>query len=561
MHGGGVGMLLLLGLAVFGGMLGAWLFQRLRVPQVVGYIVIGLLIGQSGLGLIRAEDIVALRPLNLFALGIIGFLVGGEILMSTLRQYARQFTAILLGEGILSFLLVGGVSYVLLWHVVNDVAVAAAGAVVLGAIASATDPASTIDVLWENRSRGVLTTSIIAIVALDDALAMLLYGLGTSAAQLLTGGHVSIARELGTVSLLLVGAVALGTLASLILDQFLKWSGKPERALSLALGMLLLTIGIAALVDMDVILASMTMGIVLANRAPKRSRELFETARGFAVPIYVLFFVLVGARLGIRDMPGWLWGVVAAYVICRSVGKMAGAALGATLTRGDPVVRNYLGIGLFAQGGVAVGLSIMASHRLSGIEFVPGMSLGDMIIFTVTATTLIVQVSGPPLVKWAVKRSGEAGLNVTEDDIIDELNVEAVMDPVVITFQEDDNLRRIIDVFAENDQMLYPVLDRDRRICGMISAEEIRAVLAEQGAWDWILADDLMVDPGEEVPRSLPLRQALQRMRDAQADYAPVVESIDDPRPVGMLRMHRLRRRIATETLRRQGAVTEAAPM
>jgi Kef-type K+ transport system membrane component KefB/predicted transcriptional regulator len=561
MDGGGVGVLLLLGLAVFGGMLGAWVFQRLHVPQVVGYIAIGVLVGQSGLGLIRPEDIAALRPLNLFALGIIGFLVGGEIHMSTLRQYARQFTAILLGEGLLSFGLVGGVSYVLLWHALHDVAAAAAGAVVLGAIASATDPASTMDVLWEYRARGVLTTSIVAIVALDDALAMLLYGLGTSAAQLLTGGHASIARELGVVSLKLAGAVVVGSAAAVILGQFLKWSGKPERALSLAIGMLLLTIGVAALVDMDVILASMTMGLVLANRAPRRSRELFETVRGFSVPIYVLFFVLVGARLGIKEMPPWLWGVVIAYVLCRGVGKVAGAALGAVLTRGDPLVRKYLGMSLFAQGGVAVGLSIMASHRLSGIEVTAGMSLGDMIIFVITATTLIVQVSGPPMVKWAVMRSGEAGRNVTEDDILDELTVEAVMDPVVITFREEDNLRRIIEVFAENDQMLYPVLDRERRICGMISAEEIRGVLAEQGAWDWILADDLMVDSGEEMPRRLPLRQAVQYMRDFQADYVAVVESAEDPRPVGMLRMHELRRRIATELLRRHGALVGPAPV
>lgn len=557
MNESGVGVLLLLGLAVFGGMLGAWLFQRLRIPQVVGYIAIGVLIGQSGLGLIRPEDIAALRALNLFALGIIGFLVGGEIHMSTLRQYARQFTAILLGEGILAFLLVGGVTYLVLRLVLPSPSAAAAGAVVFGAIASATDPASTLDVLWENRSRGVLTTSIVAIVALDDALAMLLYGVGTSLAQLLTGGHTSILHELGSVSLELLGALGVGTIAALILDQFLRWSGRPERALPLALGMLLLTIGTAAKANMDVILAAMTLGFVLTNRAPKRSRDLFEAARGFAVPIYVLFFVLVGARLGIRDMPAWMWGVVAVYVVFRSLGKFGGAALGATLTRSDPVLRKYLGVGLFAQGGVAVGLSIMASHRLAGIDIAPGLSLGDMIIYVITATTLVVQVGGPPLVKWAVHRSGEAGLNVTEDDVIGVLTVANVMDPVVISFQEDDNLRRIIDVFADSDQMLYPVLDRNQRICGMISADEIRGVLVEQAAWDWILADDVMVDFGDEVPRTMPLRQALQHMRDARADTFPVVESLEDPRPVGMLRMHRVRQRITSELLQRQGALSE----
>ena len=148
----GMGVLVLVGLAVFGGMLGAVVFQRLHIPQVVGYICIGVLIGQSGFRLIQPEDIVALQPLNLFALGIIGFLVGGEIQISILRQYARQFAAILLGEGILSFLLVGGASFGVLFFVTHDVRTSLAGAVVLGAIASATDPASIIDVLWEYRA-------------------------------------------------------------------------------------------------------------------------------------------------------------------------------------------------------------------------------------------------------------------------------------------------------------------------------------------------------------------------------------------------------------------------
>ena len=156
---------------------------------------------------------------------------------------------------------------------------------------------------------------------------------------------------------------------------------KPDHHLSLAVGLLLLTIGIAASAGMDVILASMSMGMALTNLAPRRSRQLFETARGFAVPIYVLFFVFVGARLGIGNMQTWMWGLVVAYVACRSVGKIGGAYIAARATGSEDVIRKYLGTGLFAQGGVAVGLSIMASHHLQGITLADGMSLGDVIIF------------------------------------------------------------------------------------------------------------------------------------------------------------------------------------
>lgn len=547
----GVGVLVLLGLAVFGGMLGAVVFQRLHIPQVVGYICIGVLIGQSGFHLIQPSDIAALRPLNLFALGIIGFLVGGEIQIATLRQYARQFTAILLGEGLLAFLLVGLASFVVLLAVTHDPRAALAGAVVLGAIASATDPASTIDVLWEYRAKGVLTTAIIAIVALDDALAMSLYGLGTGIAEILAGGDANLWRELGKVAFDLLGAVLLGGISALIMNLFLRWMRKPDRHLSLAIGLLLLTIGIAATTGMDVILAAMSMGFALTNLAPRRSRQLFETAKGFALPIYVLFFVLVGARLGIGRMEPWIWGLVVLYVVCRSVGKIAGAYWGARWTRSEPVVRKYLGTGLFAQGGVAVGLSIMASHHLQGIVVVEGMSLGDVIIFAVTATTLIVQISGPPLVKWVVKQSGEAGRNITEEDIVESLKVRDVMIPSVLTIHEADSVRHIVAQFSANDQMVYPVVNGEQRVIGTVSPDELKDLLADRASWEWLVARDVMRETVDTAAENAPLKDTLARMRDLQIEYLPVVESEEKARPVGMLSSLQIRKQIAHRLLTR----------
>ena len=158
-------VLFILGIGAFGGILGASLFQHFRIPQVVGYIAIGLIIGQSGIGLVRPEDIVSLRLFNLFALGLIGFLVGGELKADTLKRYKKQFFAILLGEGLGAFFLVGILTGLALWLFTHNVPISIAVGIVFGAIASATDPASTIDVLWEYRARGALTTTLIAIVA------------------------------------------------------------------------------------------------------------------------------------------------------------------------------------------------------------------------------------------------------------------------------------------------------------------------------------------------------------------------------------------------------------
>ena len=548
----GTGVLILIGLAVFGGMLGAAVFQRLRIPQVVGYICIGVLIGQSGFKFIQAHDIEALRPLNLFALGIIGFLVGGEIQIATLRQYAKQFTAILLAEGLLAFLLVGAASFGILAVVTDDLRAALAGAVVLGAIASATDPASTIDVLWENRAQGILTTSIIAIVALDDALAMTLYGLGTGVADILAGGHSNLFHALGKVAFELVGAVVLGCLSALVLNLFLRWMRKPDHHLSLAVGLLLLTIGIAASAGMDVILASMSMGMALTNLAPRRSRQLFETARGFAVPIYVLFFVFVGARLGIGNMQTWMWGLVVAYVACRSVGKIGGAYIAARATGSEDVIRKYLGTGLFAQGGVAVGLSIMASHHLQGITLADGMSLGDVIIFTVTATTLIVQISGPPLVKWVIRKSGEAGRKITEEDVIDTLKVRDVMTPSVLTVREANSVRQVVEMFSVNDQMVYPVVNGEHKVIGVVSPEELKDVLVDQDSWDWLVATDVMRSTADTSLEDAPLRGTMGRMLDMEIDHLPVIESDENPRAVGILSSYEVRKRVSAELLKRR---------
>ena len=163
-----IGILVLLGVGVLGGALGAWFFQRIHVPQVVGYIAFGILVGKSGLKLLDGGDIENLRSFTWFALGIIGFLVGGELQFETFKKYGKQFAQILLWEGLAAFILVGSGTFGVIYWVTGNLHASLAAGIIFGAIASATDPASTVEVLWEYRAKGVLTTTIIAIVALDD---------------------------------------------------------------------------------------------------------------------------------------------------------------------------------------------------------------------------------------------------------------------------------------------------------------------------------------------------------------------------------------------------------
>ena len=551
-----LGVLAVLGICIAGGLIGAWIFQKLKVPQVVGYIVVGVLIGDTGFGLLHPSDIEALGAFNNFALGLIGFLVGGELSGSIFKKYGKQFTAILLGEGLLAFLLVGISCTLIVNLVVHDWVVAVAAGVVFGAIASATDPASTIDVLWEYRSAGVLSTAIVAIVALDDALAMTLYGLGTSVASILTqSGGDSVGTTLMHTGVELGGAILVGVIGGFILNSLMQYLPQGEKRMGMSIGILLCCIGLAVAFNMDVILATMAVGIVLINRAPNRSKKLFETIRSFSTPIYIVFFVLVGARLSLGNMPGWLWGLVVAYVLMRSLGKWAGAYLGARASKADPVVRNYLGMAIFAQGGVAVGLSIVASHNLQHIQVTEELSLGDMIIFTVTATTLCVQLIGPAFAKLAIKKAGEMGRNVTEEDIMAEFKVADVVDTDIVPLLEGTPLSMVVQHFSEQDTFVYPVVSSEGEISGVITFDMLKELLTDRDTWQWLVVGDVMQPLRHRLSAEMNLAEALEEMRNNQVEALPVIESAENKKLVGVLDQRAALRSVGAELVRRKSAV------
>lgn len=550
-----LGVLGILGICVAGGIIGAWIIQKLNAPQVVGYILVGVLIGDTGFGLLHPQDIQALRPFNNFALGLIGFLVGGELSGSIFKKYGKQFTLILLGEGLAAFLLVGVFSTGIVYLVCHNWVTALAGGVVFGAIASATDPASTIDVLWEYRSAGVLTTAIVAIVALDDALAMTLYGLGTSVATILTqgGGH-SVGLTLLHTFVELAGAIVLGIACGFVLDAMMKYLPQNEKRLGMSIGMLMVCIGLAVAFKMDVILATMAVGIVLINRAPNRSKKLFETVRSFSTPIYIIFFVLVGARLSLGNMPAWVWGLVAAYVAMRSLGKWVGAWWGGKMSKAEKPVQNYMGMALFAQGGVAVGLSIVASHNLQHIMVVEGMSLGDMIIFTVTATTLCVQLIGPAFAKLAIKKAGEIGRNVTEEDVMAELKVVDVVDTGIVPLAEGTPLETVVQHFAEQDTLVYPVVSENGKIIGVLTFENLKELLNERDTWQWLVVGDVMQPLRHQLRSTMNLGEAMQEMQNNQIESLPVIEGGEGGKLMGVLDLRAARRSVGAELVRRQTA-------
>ncbi|MCD4831134.1 MAG: cation:proton antiporter [Anaerohalosphaeraceae bacterium] len=537
---------LLFGLIVLGGTFGARVAQKFHIPQVVGSIIVGVLLGDV-LGLITHQTIEKLEPFTMFALGVIGFMIGGELRGEVFKKYGKQFFIILFSQGIGAFVLVT-ISCSLLGYVIMDNwTTAIATGLVFGAIASATAPAATVNVLWEFKTRGPLTAAILAIVALDDALALLLYRAAATGAKALTGaGEAS--SVLTTTAILLgeiFGAVALGGLAGVLLFYLLKFVKAEDKILEFALACLLLVVGISMIPGIDPILPAMTLGIVIANMMPRQSRATFGLVGKFSPPVYVTFFVLAGAHMEFSHLGIWTISMITVYAISRAIGKIFGSWLGAKWSHSPITVQRYLGICLLPQAGVAIGLAI-----LSGKSF--DSEIGRTIIMVVMSATFLMEIFGPMLVKVGVKKAGEIGMNVTEEDLIKTYHVRDVMNSKPIIIKQDTAMGEILEIFSTTESVYYPVVDNDDKIVGKITISGIKEMFANQDVAGWLLACDVTEPVSDETVPEAGLEEVFENMQKFDIDEIVVVNNTEEARLVGVLDHRKAQRKISAEVLRRR---------
>jgi Kef-type K+ transport system membrane component KefB len=553
--GGSFGYLnpvLLFGIIILGGTFGARLFQRLHVPQVVGCIVIGILLGDV-FGVITPSYIEQLRPFTMFALGIIGFMIGSELRGDVFKKYGRQFFIILFSQGLGAFFFVTAGTAILAWLIYGQVRPAIAMGLVLGAIASATAPAATANVLWEFKTRGPLTAAVLAIVALDDALALLLYrGAATGAKALFGTGHESVLNA--TVLLLgeIVGAILLGFLAGVLLYFLLKFVRADDKILQFSISSLLIVVGISIIPDIDPILPAMTFGITIANLSPRQSKSTFSLVERFSPPLYTSFFVLAGAHMEFGNVTAVMLAMIVVYLLCRAAGKIMGSWFGARYSGAAATVRKYLGICLLPQAGVAIGLAILASQQF-------GAQFNHMIIMVVMTGTFLMEIFGPMMVKVGVKKASEVGLNITEEDLIKTYTVRDVMDTEPTTISQDVPLHQILEVFSRTDLVYYPVIDNDNRIVGAITIAGIKEIFANQDVAGWLLACDVAEPVLDKTTANQPLEEVFEHMRRYDLENLAVIASDSDGRLVGMLDYRKAMRKISAEVLHRRRQADEIA--
>jgi Kef-type K+ transport system membrane component KefB len=388
---------LILGIMVVVGYLGGKGGNRLKAPQVVGYIVAGVIIGTSGLNLLSLGVSQQLKFLSSFALGLIGFSIGGELVFYRLKELGRSIIVISVLESLGAFFLVG-IAVLIYSRSVPT-------ALIFGALSSATAPAATVDVLWEYNSKGPLTSTLFAVVGIDDAVALIIYSFAASiAGVMLRGGEMSLFQVIRIPVQEILGSIVVGLLAGLILNYFIRNIRDRNELLSLTLGTILICSGLAHRYHLSVILTNMVLGITLINQTPRTSRQAFRAIAEFTPPVYILFFVLVGARLQLNLLPK-LGGLGVIYILMRTTGKSLGSYIGAHLSAASLAVKKYLGFGLLSQAGVAIGLALEAWTTFSA--YPEGAKLGMLAINVITGTTFVFQILGPPLTKYAIFKAGE----------------------------------------------------------------------------------------------------------------------------------------------------------
>lgn len=527
----------LIGLLIFLGSIGGRLFQKLKIPQVVGYIIIGIILGASGFKILSDDLIKTLNPVSTIALSLIGLLVGAELKIDVLKKYGKQFIGILLGETIVPFVIVTILVTVTTFFFTKNIFIAFSLGLILGAICTATAPAATTDVLQEYRTKGPLTTTTLGIVAMDDAFALIMYTIASAiASPLLEGKTIPLFAQLGSILYEILGSIIIGLIIGFILSKIIKTiTNDNSRILGFSLGILFLATGICELfqinlgnicLGLDHILTSMTIGFYITNFAHPKTKQLFKIVEAYTPPIYVLFFVTVGAKLNIWNLKPLFILIAILYVIGRTLGKTIGAKLGAKITKAPETVRKFLPFCLLSQAGVAIGLSTAAGNDFSN-------TIGSEIMLIITATTFIVQVIGPICVKYGVTKAGEVGLNITADDIMKKSKVQDVVvnnhkicskDSYTIV-KDTEFIKNIIDSFSVHENSNYCVKNSEGKLCGQISLEHLKETIHIGELADSLLAMDIMDKPIVCCTPETPLPEAYRLFSDYDTDAISIVDS------------------------------------
>lgn len=397
--------------AMIGGLLMSRAAKKCNLPAVTAYLVAGLLLGPycigqlhiPGFGFNTMEQVESFSLISEAALGFIAFTIGNEFRISQLKTMGKQAITVGILQAVVTTALVD-IALITLHFVCPDV-ISMASAITLGAIAAATAPAATLMVVKQYKADGPMTKLLMLVVAIDDAVGLVLFAVSYGIANAIEAGSINITGMVVEPFIEIVLSLALGTLMGVFLNYLERFFHSGSKRLALSAAVVFLAVGLSMLTfevggvhcGFSLLLVCMMTGMVFCNIC-ETSEELMERVDGWTVPLNILFFVLSGAELDLKilsDPMVLLIGVI--FILSRCLGKYFGAYSSCTMTKCSKKITKYLGVTLFPQAGVALGMSLTAAN----------LSDGEVVRNVVLFSVLVYELIGPTLTKKALYAAGE----------------------------------------------------------------------------------------------------------------------------------------------------------
>lgn len=404
-------ILLQLSFSLVGGLLMSRLAKKLNLPAVTAYLVAGLLLGPYCLGALglthlgfgSPEAVARLDIISQVALGFIAFTIGNEFRLEQLKSMGRQAITVGILQAVVTTALVDLALIAL--HLIDPTLISISSAITLGAIAAATAPAATLMVVRQYKADGPLTRLLLLVVAIDDAVGLVLFSASFGVASALESGTISIVTVLVEPVVEIVLSLALGGLAGWVLFWVEKFFHSRSKRLSISIGFVLLTVGLSMVefeaggirCGFSLLLVCMMTGTIFCNICDF-SEELMGRVDGWTAPLFVLFFVLSGAELNLKVLSNPVVLLIGAvYIVFRSLGKYLGSYGSCALTGCSDKIKKHLGITLLPQAGVALGMALTAQ------QLHDGSVVRSVVLFSV----LVYELVGPALTKRSLIAAGE----------------------------------------------------------------------------------------------------------------------------------------------------------
>lgn len=381
-----------IGLVLLTGLVGGKVTSKFNLPSVTGYILFGLLLGPSFFNIINKDMITSFQFVNELALGILALSIGLELHRRVIRKYGKTLFFVSLGEVLITFVLVFSLTY--LAGIAIDLAIT------LGVLAMTVSPSGVFAIVKEYRARGRFTSNLLALVAIDNLICILIFGITMAVLEGVGTSDVGGVTLYLTVFKEIFMAILLGALSGLVISFFIRKKPASGNFLVLLLGVILLNTGIANLLNLSPLLYNMAAGATITNLIINKTLVASALDR-IELPIFVLFLTLAGAKLDLSII-GSVGLVGMAYIIGRLVGKIGGSFISSKLTSLNSKVGRNIGMALTPQAGVVIGLSIIAEQRLASSNgTITGIILTGVIFF---------EIVGPLLLKKSLKNMGEIDL-------------------------------------------------------------------------------------------------------------------------------------------------------